>query len=228
MEEVRRAKYSWLETLITKNGGFPSTAKELKLETKKKIIKMSEGEVKNKILDLTNKLNIDRMPVSSEILSEYGDRMHNNIVRKGGYRYFADQLGLSLKHSETKLGQDYELILMEILQKEGFVVKKMTTGHPFDLLVNGTVKVDVKVSNASYDKQNNRLHTFGINKRHASCDIYIAVTLDEKKEIERVLIIPSHHLKVVTLCIGKNSKYNKYNWRFDYIRDYSGFFKSIK
>ena len=73
-------------------------------------------------------------------------------------------MNLSIKESETQLGQDYEQIATSILKDKGFKIEKMSTGHPFDLLINNVVKVDVKVARPHMLRGKDRVHTFGINK----------------------------------------------------------------
>lgn len=227
-KELRSIDMNWLDTLIGRNSGLTFWAGKLGLDTKKRGTIATEEDVKKDILLLTEELRVDRMPVTSEVIdSSFGNPLHNCIIRLGGYRYFAELMNLPIKHSETKLGQDYEYVIIDILRGMGHSVIKMTTGHPFDVLVNNAVKIDIKVANHRTDNRGSKIHTFGINKRHGSCDIYITATLTDSGEIDRILVIPSHHLRVVTLCIGENSKYNKYDRRFDYIDKYSRFYKSI-
>lgn len=227
--ELRSISYSWLDSLIGRNGGLIYWADRLNLPTKHhRGNKLTENEISNEILETVEQLNTQMMPSSTEIISHKGNVLHNNICRSGGYRVWADKLGLALKESETQLGQDYELTVINILKNKGFTTKKMTTGHPFDLLINDTVKTDVKVSRPHLSHDTCRIHSFGINKKYGSCDIYIIVALDEKDNIERLLIIPSHLLRVTTLCIGENSKYNKYLNRYDYIEKYSSFLSQVK
>lgn len=227
-KELRQSGMSWLDTLIGCNGGLKHWAEKLELETKHIGTNSTVESVIKRLKLLISELKMDRMPVTSEVQnSSYGNSLHNDIVRLGGYRYFAEIMNLPIKHSETSLGQDFEYKVIDLLREMNYNVIKMDTLHPFDILINDTVKIDVKVANARVDDKGNVSHTFGINKRIASCDIYIIVCLNEDKSIERLMVIPSHHLKIVTLCIGKNSKYNKYIDRFDYIDSYSEFFNSI-
>jgi hypothetical protein len=50
---------------------------------------------------------------------------------------------------------------------------------------------------------------------------------EEGNKVERTFVIPSKNLKLVSLCIGKNYKYNKYINRWDYIDKYDKFYKSL-
>lgn len=225
--ELRGNGFQWLDSLIGKNGGLVYWAEKLGLETKNSIKRYTDEEAKSSILEAMTKLNINRMPSRSELMSVNLQSLHNHISRGKGYRKIAEEMSLEIKYSETKLGQDYEVVATSILKDKGFKVEEMSTKHPFDLLVNDTVKIDVKVARAHSSRKESSLHTFGINKKHGTCDIYMAIALDIEDNIEKCLVIPSHHLKVVTLSIGKNSKYDIYNNQFKYIKKYSDFYKSI-
>lgn len=228
--ELQGTRFSWLSSLISRNGGSTLWSKKLNLELKSsKQAKMIDSKIKTSIQDVMKKLKLARMPSSTEITELNGNNiLHNNIVRSYGYREWAVKLNLELKDSETQLGNDYESNIVDLLRKKGYQINKMTTNHPFDLLINNSVKVDVKVAKPHMLRGESRVHAFATNKRFGSCDLYIAVALSEQEEIEKILIIPSHRLQIVTLCIGKNSKYDVYKNRFDLIDKYSQFFEAIK
>lgn len=227
IQEIRLHRDMGIEPLINKLGGSREVSSKLNIPMKIKTISYSEKDILDKLSELIAENKLKRMPVSSEVLEYGGHPLHNGITRKGGYRYFADKLGLPIKESETSKGNDWEYKVKAILEEKGHKVDKMSTGHPYDLMINDVVKVDVKVAGHISDCRGSKSHTFGLNKREASCDIYICVCLNEEDEVDRLLIIPSHHVKIVTLCIGEISKYNIYNERFDYISQYVDFFKSI-
>ncbi|MFC6455937.1 hypothetical protein [Paenibacillus vulneris] len=216
-----------LEYLISDNGGFTYWSSILGIPQKRSIIKWDDQMIESEILLVLKELSLDRMPSSSEIKKHSGNvALHNKICKTLGYRGWAVKLGLEQKESETKLGQDIEDFATEILHSKGYSVEKMTTNYPYDLLINGTVRVDTK-SGRAYDLQGSRCHTFGINKRNASCDIYLIFALSEDGSLERTYIIPSHKLKVTSLSIGEKSKYDIYKDRWDYINTYDKFYKSI-
>lgn len=229
VKEIRDLKIPKLEALISSNGGFHYWADLLDLKVKKQKLKITDRQIELKINEVMRSLDINRMPTSSEILEheEYEHAYHNKIVRTGGYEVWARRLSLEFKDCETYMGKAYESIGLKILQERGYKVENMSTGHPFDLLVNDNVKIDVK-SSKPHHYNGNRNHTFGIHKRYSSCDIYLFIALDEEGEIERQLVIPSAHLRVVTLCIGSNSKYNVYDKRYDFLNTYDSFYKSLK
>jgi len=226
--ELRSNNMTWLDSLIGQNGGLVKWADKLNLPLKRARVSMSEKEIKEGILTIKKELGLDRMPSRSEIIAyTKNNSLHNHIVRSKGYRGWAKALSLSIKESETKTGQDFEEEAMNILIEKGFSVEKMPTKHPFDLLINGTVKVDVK-SGRAYMLRGSRCHSFGINKNNGSCDLYMILALDEKDKIERTFIVPSHHLKVTTLSIGENSKYNRYIGKFSLMSQYSDFHQKLE
>lgn len=174
-----------------------------------------ESELK-KCIDV---LKIDRMPTAAELIDIGRNDLHCKIGRTKTYSGWAEKLGLKLKSSDTTKGNQYEFhVLKKIKELSGYQlsIEKMTTKHPYDLLINGCVKVDVKVGKAHYHFDNARAHTFRLSKKHATCDIYVCVALDENDQVENYFIIPAAHVPMVTLNMGSESKYNKYknNWNF--------------
>lgn len=190
-------------------------------------IKWNEHKIKNEILKVMDMLNIDRMPSRSEMEEVLGDsKLVNAIAKRGGHYYWAEKLNIKIKESDTKTGIDYENIAKKLFESKGYSVKPMPLLHPYDLLVNGCVKVDVKVSNPGRIGKS-RVHTFKTGKRYATCDLYAMFALDEKGEIERLLIIPGAELKVVTLCIGSKSKYNRFLNRWDLVDKHINFHSEL-
>lgn len=228
--EIRRLKLGWLDNLIGQNGGYIYWAKELNLDRKiNRFQIMKDQEISEAIREIIKELRVNRMPTALEVeQSSYGHRLHNSITRTYGYREWAHKLRLNLKESETGMGLSYEEMVIELLRKKGYKVKAMTTNHPFDILVDNSIKIDVKTANPHIlNSSKSRVHTFGLGKRYGSCDLYICLAIDENEKIEKTLIIPSHHLHNVTLSVGRNSKYDIYNNRFDLIDKYGDFFKKV-
>jgi hypothetical protein len=187
----------------------------------------TEERVERELLECIKTLQIDRMPTADELKSLGRNDLHIKISRTRKYSGWAEYLGLSRKESCTLNGQNMEETMAEKLRQFGHEVERMTTKHPYDLLVNGTVKIDVKTG-CAYDLRGSRVHTFGINKKSPTCDIYICTALNESgTEIERTFVIPSHHLKVVSLSIGKDSVYNRFIDKWEYIDHYSKFFSQV-
>ncbi|MEK5070740.1 hypothetical protein [Sporosarcina sp. FSL K6-1508] len=183
--------------------------------------------VRSELLKSIKILGIKRMPSAEELKSIGRNDLHCKISRTKKYSGWADNLGLELKSSETNLGQEFEKEVSRLIDNLGFDVVRMSTKHPYDILIENSVKVDVKVANPYLLRGQSRVHTFNLSKVNPTCDIYICVLLDEEGDDERILVIPSHHVRKPMLNMGRNSKYNVYNGKFDYIRQYVDFFKAI-
>jgi len=183
--------------------------------------------IESQIRFVMSALGIERMPSNSEIIAVLGNTALTNAVRRrGGFYKRAALLGIPLKDSGTKTGDVYELYAMATMTSKGFPVKRMSVRHPFDLLVNKCVKVDVKASTA-YMNQKSLVNTVRLGKVFATCDIYIIYLLHPSGELDRTLIIPSHLVKQEYLNIGKDSKYNIYQDRWDYLTEYGRFMQEL-
>lgn len=189
-------------------------------------IRWTEELIRQELLKSIDILQINRMPTAEELKSIGKNSLHCKISRTKKYSGYAKELGLSLKSCDTRTGNHYEEYAESIIKLRGYQVERMTTKHPYDLLINDNVKIDVKSAKPTY-MRDSRVHTFGISKRQPTCDIYMCIAISEVNEIERLLIIPSKELKIVTLCIGKESKYNKFIDRWDYLNKYIEFYQSI-
>ena len=190
-------------------------------------MKWNENTIRIEIKKTMDMLNIEHMPSRTEMKSALlNDALANKIARTGGFPFWANKLNIEEKESETRLGQSYEVKAMGLIEEKGFKIDRMTTKYPFDLLVNNNIKVDVKVGKPG-DIRGSRVHTFRTAKKYATCDLYMIFALKEDEEIERLFIIPGSELKVVTLCIGRKSKYDKYINRWDLLKKYDNFYNNL-
>lgn len=190
-------------------------------------VKWDEDLIISEIEKVKNTLNLSRMPSRSEIISVVGNGLACKISRTGGHYYWADKLNLEIKDSETKLGKKYEYYINDLLTNNDFEVEKMPQNHPYDLLINGYIKVDVKVSNL-YRGNSGEFHTFNLEKYNHNCDIFICLCITDDK-IVKTLIIPSKFLmKISQLSVGIHSIYDEFIDRFDYIEKYNMFYQSLK
>ena len=94
--------------------------------------------------------------------------------------------------------------------------------------VNDHVKVDVKVSHY-YHNDEVSFHTFGLGKKYHNCDIFICVCLDDDDKVVKNLTIPSDFLiGIRQLSVGANSKYDKFNNKFEYIDKFDSLYASLQ
>lgn len=183
--------------------------------------------IEQEIIKVKEALNLSRMPSNSEVKSVVGNGLACKISKTGGYKYWADKLNLKMKYSETKLGREYEEKIMKLLQSKGCKVEQMSIKHPYDLLVNLNIKVDVKVSNL-YRGEKGEFHTFNLEKHNHNCDLFICVCVTDD-EIVKTLVIPSKFLMgIKQLSLGNTSVYDVFKDRFDYIEKYDVFYNQLK
>ena len=167
----------------------------------------TEEKVGKEILKVMDSLGIKRMPSRSEIENVTGNsRLTNKISKNGGYYAWAEKLGLSVKQSDTYLGIKHEKMIAEkITEITGFYTELTSVKFPYDILVGGCVKIDVKFSNG-YNNVNGFSYSFNLEHDMQRCDLYVFVCGDEK-----ILIIPSHVLLgKKQFSVGVNSAYDKY------------------
>lgn len=192
--------------------------------------KWTDEKIKQAVNKVVLAYELDRMPSKTECERYYGNYCLTNAVTKrcGGWYGLAKELGLPIKKSETYLGKTQEGIVCEMLISRGFEVERMPQNFPYDILVDNSVKIDVKASHRYHGKQGN-FFTFNLEKKYATCDIYVLLTLDENNNIINTFIVPSKFvIKNTQISIGEYaSKYHKYRDRWDYISNLSEYFASI-
>lgn len=180
----------------------------------------TDKDIKQAVINVVIACDLDRMPSQKECKNYYGDYSLSNAVsrRGGGWYGLAKELGLSIKKSETYVGKIQEANVCELLLERGFDVERMPQNFPYDILVDNCVKVDVKASHLYRGKQGN-FFTFNLEKKFATCDIYILLTLDEKDNIINTFIVPSKFvINNTQISIGEYaSKYYRFKDRWDYI-----------
>lgn len=180
------------------------------------------------VMDIVNTRGLDHMPSVAEINEYYGDhKLTNAITKHGGQTKWANILGLEIKQSDTQFGQKYEKFMYEYLTEYGFECELTGVRCPYDILVDGCVKVDVKTSKITKIREYNA-YSFRLAKAMHTCDVYVLLGLDGFGNIKKY-VIPAHEVNgQVQICISTtNSKYDKYLNRFDIITMLSSAFKRV-
>lgn len=175
----------------------------------------TDEKVKDGILKCVKDLNLGRMPSRQELHEYYGDdALTSRIGRSGGYYLWASKLDLPMKDSETQKGKRGEQIAARYLEDRGFKVEHMTTRYPYDLYVNGCVKVDVKISGLSKFGDSVGF-AFNLEKKFPTCDFYLLIT-DYGSGMD-FYIVPSA-INQTQISMGVlSSVYDKYKNRVDLI-----------
>lgn len=192
-------------------------------------IKWTDQLIEEKIQDAMCGIGINRMPSKQELESFYGDSaLTNKIAKTGGFYHWANALGIEIKQSETFTGYTVENEVKKMLENMGFMCELTGIRHPYDILVNGCVKVDVKSARKSKVRGSDVL-SFGLAKPKPTCDIYIAACLNDSNTIEKIYVIPAHIMAGKTqLCLGiHHSKYDCYIDRWDIVKAYEMAFTEI-
>lgn len=186
----------------------------------------SEEDIISEIFKIMKVLDIDRMPSSVEIERVIGNTSLSNVIAKrGGFKKWANKLNLKQSKCETRLGLYGEEKVKSILEDKGYIVEKMSVKHPYDLLVNGNIKIDVKISNKYTNRSGWSSYSFNLEKKNPTCDIYVLICNDDNKK----LVIPSKFLKQTQVCItDKESKYDVFENRWEYVEVYNKFYKWLK
>lgn len=223
-QEMRDNKLSGLSAAISKVDGIEQCAEKMGLytsnarETNKK---WTDEAMQDEIYSVMEALNLNRMPTRVEIVAISGNGLACAISKdKRGYYGWAEKLGLKTKESETTLGKRYEGFAEGHIssQYQELVVKQMPQNYPFDILVEDTLKIDVKVGkrHAHFGTPS---YTFRTGKKYASCDLYLCYGLGDDGKIADIYLIPSNAAITTTInvTIGGNSKYDKYKNKWQLI-----------
>lgn len=178
--------------------------------------------ISRKLLESAKSLG--RMPSANELKASGMNDLACAIPRHGGYSFWAQKLGLHNKGAETHRGQAVETHALECLLSYGFSVERQTTRAPFDLLVNGTVRINVK--SAKYGEYKNK-HTggvtkgfvFGINgKACSNCDLYLLCGVDDGNAVLWKYYVPACFAQVQMITITPSGKYSDFKENIDVLR----------
>lgn len=190
-------------------------------------IKWNDEKIKEKILEVKDGLGIDRMPSRKETEQFYNDnRLASAISHRRGWRHYANELGLEIKKSETEFGKINESFVDTLLKQKGYSTRRMPQNHPYDILLNDNIKIDVKASRL-YRGKNGSFYAFNLEKEYPTCDVFILVAI--KDDNKKIYVVPSVAVSgQVQISIGgTNSKYNIYLERWDFIDAFDEFYKKI-
>lgn len=175
-------------------------------------------------------LGLERIPTYAEMRSYYGnDRLTNAISKAGGISKFQSAVNLPVKESETAFGNSCEnLCAAQIEDIVGLKAVRMNAKYPYDILANGTVKIDVKSGHLYETPNKQRFYTFNLEKRDQTCDVFVCYCMSRTNIIQKTYIIPSCALSGKTqLSVGENkSAYDVYLDCWDIIQQYDSFMQS--
>lgn len=191
----------------------------------------TDEDTKNAILRVVEYIGINTFPTRREIKNFYGNSsLTSHISKSGGTREWAEKLNLPIKQCESELGNDYELFAIKEIQSHvGLAVRQTKPRYPYDLLVDESIKVDVKVSYPFLNNSGSYANTFNLEKKDPTCDLFIFYCLDLDGEIFKTLIIPSCITSGKTqIGVGRDSKWDYYRDKWEYFIEYSVFVNNLR
>ena len=135
------------------------------------------------------------------------------------YREWADMIGAEIKDTNVSRSYDIETWVKGELEARGHKVEYTTHKCPYDLLVDGKIRVEVK---SSPWKASKKAGTYGYafrmgrNPQHRAFDVGVFVGVDEDNNPERVYIMPAARARQTTVTITASASWNKYlsAWRY--------------
>ena len=186
-----------------------------------------KGDIEKEIKAVMLNLSLNRMPSNTECRKATGSyALTNKISKTGGFAFWADKLGLSMKQSDSKTGWEYERKATLLLQNMGLRVEQMPVRHPYDLLIDDSVKIDVKASHL-YNGRAYKHFSFNLEKQYPTCDIFILFCIG-KFDNHDALIIPSQHCHITQMSVGEyTSKWDKFSGRWGYVKELVEFNKKL-
>ena len=191
----------------------------------------SEEKIIEMVAEIVKSNNMKTFPTHSELVEYFGNvGITNAISRHGGTNYFANKMGLDIKICESSFGEEYELLTMKkIKELFGYECKKTKPRYPYDILVNGNIKIDVKVSRQFFTNCNSWQNSFNLEKKDPTCDIFVFYCLDNNGNYLKTVILPSCCASGRNqLGIGKKSKYDSYIDAWNIVSDYNEFYKKYE
>ena len=175
--------------------------------------------------------NMDTMPTHSEIRNFFGsDALNCAMSKRKGTKYYASVIGIKTKECESKFGDQLEdFCVLQIQEKLGLDGEKTKPRYPYDILVNRSVKVDVKASRLFNNYGATKYYSFNLEKKDQTCDVFVFYCINENDEIEKTFIIPSNFISGKTqLAVGRTSIYDKYIDQWHFISDHEKFMREMQ
>lgn len=153
-----------------------------------------------------------RMPTTKELHAIGRNDLALAASRWGGLAYWAAKLSLPLKGEKTQFGLAIEQKTCSWLREQGWDAVRQNRRAPFDILVNGKVRIDVKAakftSYATDYKYRQEGFVFNTKKR---CDLFLLCLCTPDWGIQHKLFVPSSVApSTITISDVAHTKYSKY------------------
>jgi hypothetical protein len=204
---------SAISSRFQKNGGFVALAKELGFENKKPITSWTDQKIEEEIAKAVEFYG--RFPSAKELREIGKNDLCCAISKNGGFLFWAKKVNQERKMSDSDTGWEGEKKLVGDLAAKGFsCVRSQNTKCPYDLLVNTSIRVDVKAANyAEYGPCKGWFYRIA---KDAQADIIALYQLDTAD----VYFIPWNLCPKTNVTISRSGgKYKDFKNRFDILEN---------
>lgn len=165
--------------------------------------------------------SIGHFPSFTELKEMGRNDLMCQVSRRGGVVFFSQKVGYSRVWSDTDTGWDGERRVASIITSDGFVVEK-SLGYrsPYDLLVEGIARIDVKTAGRVTYKNGNHGFCTGWFYRvgkEPTCDFVVLY----RKDREDCFVIPWHKSTTTNITISEGGGiYAPYYNNWGILRDF--------
>lgn len=137
-----------------------------------------------------------------------------------GFKGWAERLGLKRRRSTTNIAYDHEVKVKTALEQMGHSVELTRNKCPYDLLVNGSIKVEVKYARPS-NCNGSVYHIFHLGPLGAWRDFDVAVFICLSREYDEIAtyIIPAEHVQQQTVTITQSRWWPQFKGAWHHIGD---------
>jgi hypothetical protein len=154
------------------------------------------------------------MPSASELRARGLDKLAAIVAYRGGFAAWRMRLALEAKRSETYRGRAVEEQAVQFLERSGFKVEHQRAAKcPFDIMVNGSVRVDVKAARLNSAGK----YTFGTKKPRPTCDVYMLGMLNKRDVVRAWYLVPATQLPTCAHLRPNDKRYEKYRGALTYL-----------
>ncbi len=187
----------------------------------------TEDRIEKETLALIGELG--HFPSTTELKTMRRFDLSNALCRNGGMIAWSKRLGYERAVSDSDVGWDGEEDVKAILESKGFSVgRSKEVKAPYDLLVNGRVRIDVKTaSQATYNLNTGQPWSawfYRIGKKVQS-DIVILYRKDERD----CFILPWWQVGTTNITISpKSPKYGRFKDRYDIVASFDQSIRALQ
>lgn len=188
--------------------------------------KWTDSKIENDLREIT--VSLGHFPSDPDLQKMGRGDLSNAVNKRGGIISWSERLGLPRVHSDSDTGWDGEKAVQTILESKGFGIERSSAVKaPYDLLINGNVRCDVKTAKqATYNLNTGKPWSawfYRIGKAVQS-DIVILY----RSDLNDCFVLPWKEVGTTNITISPSSpKYGKFKDRFDIIESYDRAIKSI-